>query len=335
MTLLKPPPRHANTRPLSVDGAAPVTLPSRAHAPVVAPAITQTSPAHVRRQADRTVAVVITETTNRVFGDSVFSPLVHSISEAMAERSLLMVMLAPQSARELAQTQAFLLDHVDGAILVSLHGNNQLPNRLRERGIATVLCGRPPRGIVASSVDANNRQGATMAAEHLIDLGRHKIATISGNLDQPSAIDRQMGYRDALAAAGLAVDPTLEEVADYLPDRAHIAMERLLLNHPDVDAVFAASDLMAAAAIRVLHQARRRIPEDVAVVGFDDSPTARATRPPLTSVRQPIGEIGREVVNIVMRELAEPQRTPLHMVFETELVVRESTAGAESGGVPG
>ncbi len=117
------------------------------------------------------------------------------------------------------------------------------------------------------------------------------------------AIDRRMGYRDALVEAGITLDPTLEEVADYLPDRAHMAMERLLLNRPDVDGVFAASDLMAAAAMRVLRQAGKRIPKDVAVVGFDDSPTARTTNPPLTSIRQPLDEIGHEAVSILMREM--------------------------------
>lgn len=100
-----------------------------------------------------------------------------------------------------------------------------------------------------------------MAVDHLIALDRKRIATISGNLDLPGAVDRLMGYRDALTAAGVALDPTLEEVGDYRSERTLMAMERLLINHPDVDAVFAASDLMAAAAIKVLHQANKRIPK--------------------------------------------------------------------------
>jgi DNA-binding LacI/PurR family transcriptional regulator len=275
------------------------------------------------------VAVVITEPTTRIFGDPFFSLLLKGVYEALAERSLLAVMIAPQSANDHTMTESYMLrGHFDGVILVSLHGDNQLPNELRKAGIPAVLCGSPARGIVASYVDSDNRHGARMAVEHLVSLGRRRVATISGNLDMTGAVDRLLGYRDAVVAAGMTLDPTMEEVADYMPNRAHMAMERLLLNHPDVDAVFAASDLMAAAAIRVLHQARKRIPEDVAVVGFDDSPTSRATRPQLTSIRQPIEEIGREAVNILLREMQEPRATPREAIFSPELIVRESSAGA-------
>jgi len=195
--------------------------------------------------------------------------------------------------------------------------------------IPTVICGRPPKDLKVSCVDSDNRQGGSIAVRHMLELGRKKIAIISGNLDMPSAVDRLMGYREALAAAGHPLDPTLEEVADYVPDRAHMAMERLLLNHPDVDGVFCASDLMAAAAMRVLHQAKKRVPEDVAIVGFDDSPTAWATRPPLTSVRQPIEELGRATVETLMRDMSDQDEAPRKVVFDTELVVRESTVGSE------
>jgi DNA-binding LacI/PurR family transcriptional regulator len=278
---------------------------------------------------NNSVAVVITESTTKLFGDPFFSPLVKGINAALAERGLLLVMLAPHSARDLELTETFLTGrHVDGAILVSLHGDNSLPKHLVEHHVPTVICGRPPKGVPASCVDSDNRQGGALATRHLIAQGRQRIATLSGNLDMPSAVDRLMGYRDALAEAGIVLDPTYEEVADYQPDRAHMAMERLLLNHPDVDAVFAASDLMAAAAMRVLHQARKAVPEDVAVVGFDDSPTAWVTRPPLSSIRQPIEEMGHEAVSILMREMAEPGDAPRQVVFATELISRESTIGA-------
>lgn len=278
-----------------------------------------------------TIGLVINEAPTRIFSDPMFSTLLGAICAALAERSLLMVTLSPQSPRELELAQAYLFgNHVDGAILAGLRGSSALPNRLREHGIPTVLCGLRARGMIANCVDSNNRQGAATAVEHLISLGRRRIATISGDLDMAGAVDRLMGYRDALADAGIPLDTTLEEVADYLPDRAHMGMERLLLNHPDLDGLFAASDLMAAAAIRVLHQAGKRIPEDVAVIGFDDSPVASATHPPLTSIRQPFDEIGREAVNILMGEMHAPKETPRQVVFTTELIVRESTVGAKA-----
>ena len=275
------------------------------------------------------IGVVITESTTNLFGDPYFSTLIKGIRSALAELSILSVMLQPQSDPEMELAATYLTGkHVDGAILVGPHQHNPLPKRLREHRIPMVIQGRPYEDVAASCVDTDNRQGGALAVSHLVAQGRRRIATIAGNLDMTSAVDRLMGYRDALSAADIALDRTLEEVADYLPDRAHMAMERLLLNHPDVDAVFAASDRMAAAAMRVLRQAHRRIPEDVAVIGFDDSPTAQATRPPLSSIRQPIEEMGREAVNVLMREMAEPEEAPRHVIFATELVVRESTVGA-------
>jgi DNA-binding LacI/PurR family transcriptional regulator len=277
------------------------------------------------------VAVVITEPTTNLFGHAFFAALLKGIYAALAERSLLMVMLAPQSARDMELAESYLLErHADGAILVSLHGDNPLPTRLREGGVPTVLCGRPPRGNLVSYVDSDNRQGGTLAVNHLLSLGRRKIATISGNLDMASAVDRLNGYRDALSAAGIALNPTLEEVGDYLPQRAHMAMERLLLNHPDVEAVFAASDHMANAALNVLHQARKRIPEDVAVIGYDDSPAAWEYRPSLSSIRQQTEEMGRAAVSLVVSGLEHPREEPRQVIFPTELVVRESTVAAQT-----
>jgi DNA-binding LacI/PurR family transcriptional regulator len=287
------------------------------------------APAVAIRRKNNCVGVVITEPTTKLFGNWFFAPLLSGIYAALAEHSLLLVLVTPHSSRDMELAQSYLAGgHVDGVILASLHGDNPLPARLTEAGIPTVICSRPAKGVRASFVDCDNRHAGAQAVNHLLALGRRKIAMISGNLDMPSVVDRLMGYRDALTDAGIGLDPTLEEVADYLPDRAHMAMERLLLNHPDVDGVFAASDDMAAASLRVLFQARRRVPEDVAVVGFDDSPTARSSHPTLTSIRQPIEEMGRETVSALIHEMIEPDAEPRQVIFQTELVVRESTGGA-------
>jgi DNA-binding LacI/PurR family transcriptional regulator len=286
-----------------------------------------------RGQAVRSIALVVTAPTSRIYGDPFFAVLLRSIEAALADNSLLPVMFAPQNQAETAAAQEYLLDgRFAGAILANPDANHTLPSRLLDAGIPVVLRGTPPRDISISYVDSDNRDGARVAVEHLISLGRRRIAVISGLLDQVDGVDRQIGYRDAITAAGMPLDPTFEEVADYLPERAHMAMERLLLNHPDVDAVFAASDLMAAAAIGVLVQAKKRIPEDVAVIGFDDSATALATRPPLSSIRQRIEDIGRETVNLLVREMDEPSGEARRVIFPTELVIRESTVRESTEG---
>ena len=269
------------------------------------------------------------EPTTGLFSDAYYSLLLGGISSALAEQSLLFVLLAPQSTPETEATKSLLVGkHVDGVIMIGLHAHSPLPTLMRDRGIPAVLCGRPRKDVEASWIDCDNREGASQAVRHLLEIGRRKIAVISGDLDMPSASDRLVGYRDALATAGIPFDPTIEEVADYLPDRAHMAMERLMLNHPDLDAVFVASDQMAVAALGVLAQARKRVPEDVAVIGFDDSPYALSATPSLTSVRQPIEEEGREAVHVLMREISDPQEAPRQVILQTKLMIRASTVGA-------
>ncbi|KDN80703.1 LacI family transcriptional regulator [Kitasatospora cheerisanensis KCTC 2395] len=171
-------------------------------------------------------------------------------------------------------------------------------------------------------IDNDNRGGARLAVQHLRSLGRERIATITGPLDQTSSIDRLDGYRDLLPDG----DEDLIAVGDFTADGGTRAMTELLDRRPDLDAVFAASDSMASGAIRALRAAGRRIPEDVAVVGFDDVESIAAwTEPPLTTVRQEIEEMGRLMTRQLLRRLNDPAASaPSSVIIPTHLVVRES-----------
>ena len=118
------------------------------------------------------------------------------------------------------------------------------------------------------------------------------------------------------------------EIADFTHDGGRAAMERLLDRHPSLDAVFVASDLMAVGAVAALRAAGRSIPDDVAVVGFDDSQLAVTTEPNLSSVRQPIEEMGREMTQLLMQEIRTPGRAPRRVILDTQLIVRGSSGGA-------
>jgi DNA-binding LacI/PurR family transcriptional regulator len=190
-----------------------------------------------------------------------------------------------------------------------------------------VAAGRPPHGTTASYVDVDNRGGARTAVEHLVDSGRRVIGTIAGPQDMTPGIDRLGGYRDALAAADREADPRLEAIGDFTQESGVLAMERLLAARPDIDGVFAASDLMAAGAISALAAAGRRIPEDVAVVGFDDSPVATTIRPALTSVRQPIEEMGHEMARLLIDAVGGRDPVVRRVILDTELIRRASSAG--------
>jgi DNA-binding LacI/PurR family transcriptional regulator len=278
------------------------------------------------RRAD-SVGVVILEPATRLFGDPFFGYLLLGISAGLADRDIQLVLLMAQTPREKARVERYLIaGHADGAILVGPHGNDPMPERLARLGVPVVLSGRPTARGGPSFVDSDNREGARMAVAHLVARGCRKIATIHGTLDLTSGRDRLDGYRDALSQAGHPVERTLEAAGNYTTAGAAAAMEALLDLHPDLDGVFAASDSMAAAAIRVLRDAGRRIPADVAVVGFDDSPIAQSSRPTLSTVRQPVEAMGRAMARLLLQHIDDPDGAPSQVVFPTELVVRESSA---------
>jgi DNA-binding LacI/PurR family transcriptional regulator len=281
----------------------------------------------VTRKSD-SIAVVITEPASRLFNDPFFPRLVRGISAALSVRDLQLVLLMPNDEVDEQRTVRYLTaGHVDGVILVSLHGNDPLPDQLAARRIPSVVLGRPPRGVDIDYVDADNRDGGRRATAHLVERGRRRIATITGPRDMVAGIDRLAGYRDALADADIPVDDGLIATGDFTQAGGEAAMERLLADCPDLDAVFCASDLMAIAAMGVLQAAGRRVPDDVAVVGYDDSPIATTTRPELTSVRQPIEEMGREMVHLLAGGIEQNGRVPRHIVLATELIARASSAG--------
>ncbi len=177
---------------------------------------------------------------------------------------------------------------VDGVLLMSVHADDPLPDMLAEARLPTVLLGRRSADEHVSYVDADNVGGARSAVAHLLESGRRTIATITGPLDMYVAQCRLRGYREALAQAGLEALPSWVAEGDFTEESGRRAMERLIERHPEIDGVLAASDTTAAGALQALRAAGRRVPEDVAVIGFDDFPLAERTQPRLTTVRQPL-----------------------------------------------
>lgn len=274
------------------------------------------------------IAVVITEPAARLFSDPFFPRVIRGVSAALAARDLQLILLMPDDAHDERRTVRYLTaGHVDGVILVSLHGDDPLPVELAARHVPFVVVGRPPHGADVNHVDADNRGGARLATQHLVEGGRLRIATIAGPTDMVAGIDRLAGYRDALGAAGIPVDEGLIATGDFTHEGGTVAMERLLARRPDLDAVFCASDLMAVAALSVIQAAGLGVPNDVALVGYDDSPIATTTRPPLTSVRQPVEEMGREMVHLLSETMENGDRVPRRVILATELIRRASSAG--------
>lgn len=280
------------------------------------------------RRSD-SVGVVVLESTQQFFGDPFFGQLLLGISNGLAESETQLVLMIGRDAADRRRIERYLEGgHVDGVLLVGPQDGDPLPGDLVGRGMPLVISGPPVDGVPADSVDVDNRMGARLATGHLLESGRRRVGTIHGRLSLGSARDRLTGYREALAAAGLPLDPDLEIDGDYDAVTAAAAAVTLLERCPDLDGIFAASDAMAAAALRVLEEQGRLVPRDVSLVGFDDAPVAGASRPALTTIRQPIEALGREMVRQLLRRLEQPDGPPSAVVFGTELVVRESSRQA-------
>ncbi|MER5682302.1 LacI family DNA-binding transcriptional regulator [Streptomyces sp. NPDC002205] len=272
------------------------------------------------------IALVVPEPETRFFAEPYFSDIVRGVGAALADTEMQLLLTLVGSDRERKRLAQYLTAHrVDGVLLVSVHADDPLPDLLEQLGMPAVMSGRRSACETLAAVDSDNFEGARGAVDHLISRGRRSIATITGRLDVYGAQRRLDGYRKAVAAAGLGPDEQLIAPADFTEEGGARAMRELLARRPDVDAVFAASDVMAAGARQVLREAGRRIPDDVALIGFDDSAVARHMDPALTSVRQPIEEMGRVMTRVLLQEIAGENEERPQIVLPTELVVRDSS----------
>jgi LacI family transcriptional regulator len=200
-----------------------------------------------------------------------------------------------------------------------------LPQLIRD-GTQLVLVGRHPYLRDVNWVDTDNQGGAVLAVQHLVELGYQRIATISGPHYMAAAVDRRDGYKRALAQAGIPIRNELIVEGDFTQPGGYSAMQSLLGLADRPSAVFVASDPMAAGALHAIHEHGLRVPEDIAVVGFGDLPLATVLTPPLTSVHQPIYELGAAAADVLLDRLeGTADRSPAHVELQTHLVIRQSS----------
>ncbi|MFF5175838.1 LacI family DNA-binding transcriptional regulator [Micromonospora sp. NPDC000089] len=281
-------------------------------------------------QRTDSVALVVSESGERVFTEPFFAAIVRGVSSGLLDTPLQLWLAMVQSPIERERVEHHLTNqHVDGVLLLSLHDADPLPTLLEERDLPTVLGGRPARMLQPGAqpawfVDVDNIGGARNAVEHLAGQGRRRIAHLAGPQDMGAGVDRLTGYRDAVRAAGGEVDPRMIAYGDFSEGSGVAAMRQLLDACPDLDAVFVASDLMAFGALRTLRDAGRRVPEDVAVIGFDDAPIAQQAEPPLTTVFQPVEEMGRQMARLLVARIRGDEIPAPHLLLETKLVERAS-----------
>lgn len=228
------------------------------------------------------IGFLLTEPQERFFEDPNFNVLLRGCTQALAGHDIpLLLMLAGTEDERRRITRYITAGHVDGVLLVSSHSGDPVAEQLREAGVPLVACGKPiGLGSKVSYVAADDRDGARDMVKHLVSLGRRRIGMVTGPLDTPGGVERLAGYREVLAEAGIEADDRLVASGDYSRASGEAGAEQLLDRAADMDAVFVASDLMAQGVLAALHKAGRRVPEDVAVGGFDDSPPPPRSPPP-------------------------------------------------------
>ncbi len=279
------------------------------------------------------LGLVIPRSTESFFSDPYFPRLTQALAHACNERDYvlsLFLLHTREDERKLYPrlSQPGLLD----GLVVQVGGAKDclVPKLLAEGKIPFVVAGRPTEGSEhVSYVDVDNVGGAYEAVNHLLRLGRRRVATITGALDSTAGLDRKLGYERALEEAGLPVTEALIAEGDFTVASGYAAMQRLVGQRPD--AVFVASDTMALGVLRALRQAGLDVPEDVAVVGYDDLPPATQVSPPLTTVHQPIRRFGVRLVTLLLELIAAEQPAPRHVIFDTELVIRQSCGAVVPG----
>jgi DNA-binding LacI/PurR family transcriptional regulator len=304
---------------------------SRRAADAVRGAIATTG--YVPNQAARTlvtrragsIALIVSEAEGRVFSDPFFASMVRGANSVLLDQNMHLVLMLAEDERSRRKIVDYLRNgHVDGGLLISTHVDDPLPRTLVAEGLPAVLSARPAQSVPISYVDVDSVAGAGLAVDHLVRRGCRAIATIAGPQDMPAGQDRLTGYRAALHRHGLAVRPG--QVAYGRFDRlsgARAATELLDRGGP-MDGLFVASDLMALGALAVLAERGLRVPDDVAVVGFDDSVAAQEARPELTTVRQPVEEMGRTLTAMLLERIGDPEAPITARIYRPRLVVRES-----------
>lgn len=282
-----------------------------------------------RALASRTtgaIALAIYEDLGTYFSSEFSSSMVMALQDYFFEKDIQVVLIpAPDQRRQLRIEQYIQQRHVDGAILLGpVREDILLPDLLRDR-VPLVIGGRPARTDNVSFVDIDNSGVSEQVVAGLAALGRKKIGFITGRLDNPAATDRLLGYRRGLSNAGLATDDTLVGIGNWGFKSAVAATEQILSHHPELDAIYASNDVMASAAMQVLSNSGRQVPDDVAVVGFDDTPLASSLEPKLSSVRQDPELYAKRLGDLLLSQISDQEIESSNAILPTQIIWRESS----------
>jgi LacI family transcriptional regulator len=276
-------------------------------------------------QRSHTVGLVLCQSPDTVFQDAFLPEVLRGVGQPMRERGYRILV---ESLEDISQPGAYidlvLGQRTDGLILSGPRSDDKELERLRDEGFPMVLLGQLPNAGIPS-VDVDNVAGARHAVEHLLSLGHRRIGFISNApIWYTSSAHRLQGYREALAAYQVSADDSLVRYGHYTDESGYEAMCALLETTPLPTAVFIASDLVAFGAMAAVRDNGLSIPEDIAVVGFDDVRMARYVNPHLTTVHLPAFELGHAAAQLLLDWMDEGEMPPSQVLLPTQLVIRQS-----------
>lgn len=275
------------------------------------------------------LGVCIPQTTNVFFGDNSYYPMIlQGVAEALIRQDYAMMLWLAESHehREAFFRRVIRNRQADGLIITSITESDPLFEYLVQHNRLFVMVETPPRWAErVSYITVDNIASAQLAVNHLIQIGRRRVATITGQMDIRDGQDRLLGYQLALEQAGLPLDQHLIYHGMFSFDAGYTGATHLLQHKPD--AIFCGGDTVAIGAIRALKEAGLRIPDDVAIVGFDDLDVAQHSNPPLTTIRHSVQYVGSTAANLLIDLIEKRLEHPQHIIVPTELIVRASTIG--------
>lgn len=275
----------------------------------------------LRRQKTNTIGVLLPTTANPYFGG-----ILAAIESASFEHShnLIIGNATDDPERENAYIDVLISRQIAGMLLISTGDIIRSIARLQEQNVPVVVVDRPGERYRVDEVLTDNRQGGLLATQHLLDYGHRTIACITGPDHLINSQERHQGYLDAMFGAGIVVDDSLIAAGNFDHESGYEAARRILNERPDVTAIFACNDLMAIGAIRAVHDCGMRVPQDVSVIGFDNISMSSYTTPKLSTVSQPIEDVGHAAVECLLARIEAPDRPTQREVLPVALVERET-----------
>ncbi len=276
-------------------------------------------------QRTKAIGLIMTRSPHHISSDTFLPQILGGLLEVIKKENFrLLIELVEEGHQEQVYLKLARAKHIDAMILLTPRLGDKGLKKLEEVGIPTVLMGKL-EDLELYAVDVDNRSAAKKATQHLIELGHTKIACI-GNA-RPSygaALDRVLGYKDALLDVGITPQESFIRHADFHPRSGYEAMQSLLASQQDFTAVFVASDNVAMGAKSALREAGLRVPDDVSMIGFDDISWASYSDPPLTTIRLPAHKLASEACLLLLDLLKGKEVKKREVILDTELIVRQS-----------